>query len=101
MPPKQTTLHFYMDNDALHQSALHGIHALDRLCAPLADQVRECAHTYIAVTSLPGGSVSSPIVIDQLKKDDNGPVPSIVPEELKCAICRVCLQTLLVSVLNY
>ena len=98
MPPRQPTLHMYLDNDAPHQTALRGIYALARLRSPLAEQVRTRARRFIAVSMQPGGSVTYPIVLDHAKEDDDSVLTTSVPIELECPICRTHLQTPLVFV---
>lgn len=96
MPPRQTTLHAYIDNDAPHQSALKGVYALARLRSPLADQVRERANKFVASVSLPGGTSTSPIIVDDVVSGESD--KQAVPVELECAVCRTYLQTPMVSV---
>lgn len=88
MPPRQATLHMFLDNDAPHRSALLGIHALARLRAPLANHVRRRARAYISTTAQRGGSASFPIVLDDTDEEDAFDAACALPLELECPICR-------------
>ena len=99
MPPRQATLHMYLDSDAPHRSALLGIRALARLRAPLANHIRERARRYISARIHRGGSAGVPIVLDHINEDNHLMAATVLPLELECPICRFYFRTPVVSVI--
>ena len=99
MPPRQATLHMYLDSDAPHRSALLGIRALARLRSPLANHIRERARRYISSMVQRSGSAGFPIVLDHTAEDNDSTVARMLPLELECPICRSQFVTPIVLVI--